>query len=60
MGGKHSKGKISHDDLEYLLQNTNHSTEEIKEMFERFDDSFNKLHLGCYLPLILCVLSVSI
>ena len=30
MGHKHSKGKISHEDLQYLLKNTNHSKEEIK------------------------------
>jgi hypothetical protein len=34
MGGKHSKGKISHDDLQYLLINTKHSKEEIKVLFE--------------------------
>ena len=34
MGGKHSKGKISHDDLQYLLTNTKHSKEEIKVIFE--------------------------
>ena len=30
MGHKHSKGKISHEDLQYLLKNTTHSKEEIK------------------------------
>ena len=30
MGHKNSKGKISHEDLQYLLKNTNHSKEEIK------------------------------
>ena len=37
MGGKLSKGKMSHDDLEYLLKNTNHSKEEIKVIFEAVD-----------------------
>ena len=43
MGGKHSKGKISHDDLEFLLKNTNHSKEEIKVIFEGFDNSSKSL-----------------
>ena len=30
MGGRHSKGKISQDDLQYLLKNTKHNKEEIK------------------------------
>ena len=30
MGHKHTKGKISHEDLQYLLKNTTHSKEEIK------------------------------
>ena len=30
MGQKHSKGKICHEDLQYLLKNTSHSKEEIK------------------------------
>ena len=30
MGHKHSKGKISHEDLQYLLSHTTHSKEEIK------------------------------
>ena len=30
MGNKHSKGKISHEDLQFLLKNTNHNKEEIK------------------------------
>ena len=34
MGHKHSKSKISHDDLQYLLKNTNHSKEEIKVLVQ--------------------------
>ena len=30
MGGRHSKGKISQDDVQYLLKNTKHTKEEIK------------------------------
>ena len=30
MGGKHSKGKMSQDDLQYLLKNTRNTKEEIK------------------------------
>ena len=30
MGQKHSKGKISQEDLAYLMKNTKHSKKEIK------------------------------
>jgi len=36
MGHKHSKGKISHEDLQYLLSHTTHSKEEIKEWHKGF------------------------